>query len=207
MGFSIYTKLLTLPRGDLRIMRNLSNRNKILIIIVVIAVFHLGTNAVLSRIILGPKPPRPAITRGEFDFRLEYEVDGERIVIEDTIVALFDGFSADAGSMAWYRTWRLHLASDKRAQQLLLHELDDGRKIYYHFGGAGFYMGEVSSSVTVTRKDLPGLGIRNSIFYIERGRDTSIGNRKGLTLEELYNDFGIRLVSWEHNSPIENRFE
>lgn len=188
-------------------MRNLSNRNKILIIIVVIAVFHLGTNAVLSRIILGPKPPRPAITRGEFDFRLEYEVDGERIVIEDTIVALFDGFSADAGSMAWYRTWRLHLASDKRAQQLLLHELDDDRKIYYHFGGAGFYMGEVSSSVTVTRKDLPGLGIRNSIFYIERGRDTSIGNRKGLTLEELYNDFGIRLVSWEHNPPIENRFE
>nr|WP_238703030.1 hypothetical protein [Enterococcus faecium] len=128
-------------------------------------------------------------------------------MIEDTIVALFDGFSADAGSMAWYRTWRLHLASDKRAQQLLLHELDDGRKIYYHFGGAGFYMGEVSSSVTVTRKDLPGLGIRNSIFYIERGRDTSIGNRKGLTLEELYNDFGIRLVSWEHNPPIENRFE
>ncbi|ROZ24427.1 hypothetical protein EGX08_00840 [Enterococcus faecium] len=188
-------------------MRNLSNRNKILIIIVVIAVFHLGTNAVLSRIILGPKPPRPEITRGEFDFRLEYEVDGERIVIEDTIVALFDGFSADAGSMAWYRTWRLHLASDKRAQQLLLHELDDDRKIYYHFGGAGFYMGEVSSSVTVTRKDLPGLGIRNSIFYIERGRDTSIGNRKGLTLEELYDDFGIRLVSWEHNPPIENRFE
>ncbi len=37
-----------------------------------------------------------------------------------------DLFSADAGSMAWYRTWRLHLASDKRAQQLLLHELDDG---------------------------------------------------------------------------------
>lgn len=73
-------------------MRNLSNRNKILIIIVVIAVFHLGTNAVLSRIILGPKPPRPAITRGEFDFRLEYEVDGERIVIEDTIVALLMDF-------------------------------------------------------------------------------------------------------------------
>lgn len=45
--------------------------------------------------------------------------------------------------VAWYRTWRLHLASDKRAQQLLLHELDDGRKIYYHFGGAGFYMGKL----------------------------------------------------------------
>ena len=56
-------------------MRNLSNRNKILIIIVVIAVFHLGTNAVLSRIILGPKPPRPEITRGEFDFRWGKDCD------------------------------------------------------------------------------------------------------------------------------------
>lgn len=124
-------------------MRNLSNRNKILIIIVVIAVFHLGTNAVLSRIILGPKPPRPEITRGEFDFRLEYEVDGERIVIEDTIVALFDGFSADAGSMAWYRTWRLHLASDRRSRNILLDELEDGRRIYYVPESANYFMGDV----------------------------------------------------------------
>lgn len=127
----------------MRIMRNLSNRNKILIIIVVTAVFHLGTNAVLSRIILGPKPPRPEITRGEFDFRLEYEVDGERIVIEDTIVALFDGFSADAGSMAWYRTWRLHLASDKRSRNILLDELEDGRRIYYVPESANYFMGDV----------------------------------------------------------------
>jgi hypothetical protein len=191
-------------------MMNLSRGMKILIIVVVIAVLLLGVIMILSRMILGPKPPRPEITRGEFDFRLEYDLDGERIVIEDTIVALFDGFSADSGSMAWYRTWRLHLASDRRAQHLLLRELEDGRRLYYHFGGAGFYMGEVSSllpGVTVTREDLSGLGIRNSIFYIERGRDTSIGNRRGLTLEELYNDFGIRLISWEHDPPIVNRFE
>lgn len=126
-------------------------------------------------------------------------------MIEDTIVALFDGFSADAGSMAWYRTWRLHLASDKRAQQLLLHELDDGRKYIIILEELDFIW-EVSSSVTVTRKDLPGLGIRNSIFYIERGRYI-YWEQERLTLEELYNDFGIRLVSWEHNPPIENRFE
>ena len=65
-------------------------------------------------------------------------------------------------------------------------------------------MGEVSSSVTVTRKDLPGLGIRNShIFISSVGEIHLLGTGKGLTLEELYDDFGIRLVSWEHNPPIE----
>ncbi len=64
-------------------------------------------------------------------------------MIEDTIVALFDGFSADAGSMAWYRTWRLHLASDRRSRNILLDELEDGRRIYYVPESANYFMGDV----------------------------------------------------------------
>ncbi|EME8163382.1 hypothetical protein [Enterococcus faecium] len=185
-------------------MRNLSNRNKILIIIVVIAEFHLGTNAVLSRIILGPKPPRPEITRGEFDFRLEYEVDGERIVIEDTIVALFDGFSADAGSMAWYRTWRLHLASDRRSRNILLDELEDGRRIYYVPESANYFMGDVQKEREPNPNWYPFNGV--TIEY-PRNKTPEIGAKFISGLEDLYDRFGIRLVSWEHDPPIENRFE
>lgn len=61
-------------------------------------------------------------------------------MIEDTIVALFDGFSADAGSMAWYCTWRLHLASDRRSRNILLDELEDGRRIYYVPESANYSM-------------------------------------------------------------------
>ena len=37
-----------------------------------------------------PAPPAPEITYGEFPFRLEYEIEGERFVIEDTLIAEFD---------------------------------------------------------------------------------------------------------------------
>ena len=72
--------------------------------------------------LFSPSIPTPEITSGEFPFRIEYELNGEFHVIEDIVIAEFDGFSADSGSMAWFRTWRLHLASDRRAQHLLLRE-------------------------------------------------------------------------------------
>ena len=184
---------------------SLSREMKIVIIIIVgIVVLFWGVIMILSRMLLGPRPPRPEITRGEFDFRLEYEVNGERIVIEDTIIVQFDGFSADSGSMAWFPTWRLHLASNRRARHLLLLELEDGRRIYYHLVSPGhYYMGDVSGNRR-PRKDS-----FNSVFYVERRRDTSIGNRRNLTNEELLSKFGIRLISWEweHDPPIENNFE
>ena len=182
-------------------MMGLSRRVKGLIIVVLVVVFIWVGMRILSAILLGPRPPRPAITRSEFDFRLEYELDGERIVVEDTIIALFDGFSADSGSMAWFRTWRLHLASDRRAQHLLLRELEDGRRIYYGLGAAGYYMGESGS------RELGIWTPFNAPILVETsgsptGSHSSVGGPEG-----LYNDFGIRLISWEHDPPIENSFE
>ena len=34
----------------------------------------------------------PQITEGEFPFVLEYEINGERHIIEDTVVCKFDGY-------------------------------------------------------------------------------------------------------------------
>jgi len=182
---------------------SLSREMKIVIIVIVgIIVLFWGVIMILSRMLLGPRPQtRPEITRGEFDFRLEYEVNGERIVIEDTIIVQFDGFSADSGSMAWFRTWRVHLASNRRVRHLLLLELEDGRRIYYCLGSGGYLMGE------------PGireLGIWapfNAPILVQRS-GSPLGSRSGVGgIEGLYNEFGIRLISWEHDPPIENNFE
>ncbi|MFA8307240.1 YdgA family protein, partial [Paenibacillus alvei] len=35
---------------------------------------------------LQPDPPRPEITYGEFPFKLVYEINGERKVIQDTVI-------------------------------------------------------------------------------------------------------------------------
>ncbi len=40
-----------------------------------------------------------------------------------------------------------------------------------------------------------------------RNNTPEIGAKFISGLEDLYDRFGIRLVSWEHDPPIENRFE
>ena len=179
----------------------MSLKFKILFITIAIAfvvVIWLGIHILGGYLLLGSRPPAPSITRGEFDFRLEYEMNGERIVIEDTIIVEFDGFSTDAGAMAWYRTWRLHLASDRQAEHLLLLVLDDGRRMYYNLGNPNYYMSDMSVEWSPP--------YFNGVFIIQPGMNTSRENREGLTHVALYEDFGIRLISWEHDPPITNTF-
>ncbi|WP_350339123.1 hypothetical protein [Paenibacillus polymyxa] len=37
-------------------------------------------------------PSRPEITYGKFPFRLEYEINGQRKVIQDTLICEYDGW-------------------------------------------------------------------------------------------------------------------
>jgi len=59
---------------------------------------------------LEPNPPHPEITHGEFPFRLVYEINGQRQVIEDTLTCDFDLFGTDEGR-GKYRKVRERLAS------------------------------------------------------------------------------------------------
>ena len=151
--------------------------------------------------ITSPSPPRPEITRGEFEFRLEYEIDGEIVIIEDTMIAEFAGinhFSVNGK----YRRWNLSLASDRRREHLLLLELEDGRRIYYNLAAPGYLMGE-----TVGTRHPNVFDPFNAVFIVERGVNPSRGSRRSVGGPDgLYNQFGIRLISWEHDPPIENRF-
>ena len=63
-------------------------------------------------------PPKPGITYGEFPFRLTYELNGEIKVIEDTIIAEFDGFSTPT-SAGIYRVWKTRLKSGNERLTLL----------------------------------------------------------------------------------------
>ena len=159
---------------------------------------------IIGAILLGPKPPRPEITQGEFNFRLEYELNGEIIVIEDKIIAQFNGFSADTGSMAWFRTWKLHLASNRRTRNILLKELEDGRRIYYVVESANYFMGDLQTEIETNYNWYPFNGV--TIEY-PPNIIPEIGARFINGLQDLYDRFGIRLISWEHDPPIENNFE
>ena len=82
----------------------LSKRKIILIVVIIIFVAP-----VLIQLYIWSAPPSPAIRYGEFPFRLEYELNGERFIIEDTLIATFigrrrGGIMEESGLRMWYST-------------------------------------------------------------------------------------------------------
>jgi len=136
---------------------------------------------------LGPNPPAPAITYGEFPFRIEYELNGELIVIEDTVICEFDGFELIGPKKI--RSWKRRLAGGADEVVLLFNNYN--KKIFCNVKWAGYYMGEFGGNIDNERPDV----------LIEEG-----SNVRALTASELFDLYGIRLINWEFSPPIVNSF-
>lgn len=153
-----------------------------------------------------PNPPRPEITYGEFPFRLEYEINGQRMVIQDTLIFELDGIGADEGR-GKYRKWKEYLASGN--QKILLLNTDGAsgivfnnktlnQVIYYDPGPAWYYMGENVNDYGFKH------GFPNASFS-EQYQDGS-GANGIIQADELLNKYNIRLISWDYTPPIKNNF-
>ena len=64
----------------------------------------------------------PKITEGEFPFVVEYELNGDKYVISDTVCCAFDGYDkSNAFSFIDYsRTWHATLNSGNEDKRLLI---------------------------------------------------------------------------------------
>ena len=69
----------------------------LLLVVAIVIYLALPWLLISIGIQLQPNPPRPEITFREFPFRLEYEINGERKIIKDTLICQFDGFGSDEG--------------------------------------------------------------------------------------------------------------
>ena len=177
-------------------------------IIFTIVVFIVGAVAYIMYPWIGiemhtrrlPDPPMPAITYGEFPFRLIYELNGEQIVIEDVIIAEFAGVRRAGGSAT--RIWTRRLASGNSILTLL--EIDDVYAIGINPGrSAAFYMGDpYMSNVRLT---FPSDETVNPTFIFNM-KDGSMSTSI-ISESELFEIHGIRIISWEPSPPIVNSFE
>jgi len=155
-------------------------------------------------------PPEPAITYGEFPFRLEYEMDGERFVIEDTVIIEFIGSFRGKINQLASRRWSSELLNGGDSGQLehgsfLLKETN-GIRISFRSGSAAYFMDDpralersVDYESTLTRVQ-PHIILRNP-------SNTSLFTR--IVVEEAHEllaEHGITLISWEYTPPITNSF-
>lgn len=143
-------------------------------------------------------PPKPEVTYAEFPFTLIYEYNGELMTIQDSYVCEFNGFGMHTGSMAKFRTYRRYLKSNPKQEDILLVE-DGFSKIYCNIGSAAYYMGEPNlrpgeqdTSPTFYKYTFP-----NEIFEL---------NSAYVSEKELWEQYKIRIISYEISDPIKNSF-
>lgn len=127
--------------------------------------------------------PKPQITYGEFSVELTYTVDNQTIETVDIYVCEYAGYTEAIN----LRRWDGYMKSTKKVGFVLYDEKDT--KIFCKIGDPSYYMGD--------SKEAP---------YPIIIKDT--GALSGMiTQEELFEDYGIKLVEWKTSPPIKNSFE
>lgn len=187
-------------------------KNLIIVIIALIAVvLMIGYFVVWPWVLIFsgtylPNPLKPEITYGEFPFKLVYEINGKKKVIEDSLICEYDGIGINEGQ-GKYRKWKDHLASGKK--ELLLLKVNNPvgfgsggkivtREIYYNTGSAGYYMGDLGEGEEYDNNILVAC-------YFEKYADGSTSDG-AISQGELLNKYHIKLISWDYTKPIKNKF-
>ena len=157
--------------------------------------------------------PAPQITEGEFPFVLEYEMDGQRYLIEDAVVCRFEGYdlSNPFPFVPYSRTWFASLKSGEEEKRMII-EFDEntesalvsGRvniesRVHLFYGSGGYYLGDPEDANR-------GPKIRYTEKY-QTGTKESTITGTDLSYEQLEELFGIKVIRFEFSSPIENTFE
>jgi hypothetical protein len=184
----------------------MTRRTKILGIIglSILAAFLLY---ILIMNILYFRVPRPAIRKGEFPFRLEYSINGEVFVVEDTVVCRYNGVRLDAG-LGLHRTWRSYLLSNgEKVEGVFIFAYDDIR-IYASVGSAAYYMDD-ERYTSMPRPWIPqlyGVTEYTSVWPPLRHSFSLDGILIPRRATEMLEKYEIELISWAFSEPIENSF-
>ena len=145
----------------------------------------------------------PKIKDGRFNFSVTYEQRGEAKTLSGVFVCKYAGYSFVLEGGDFSRSWDGHIEGIERAGEIynsavVVYETDDGGEIYLDFNlSAAHMMGEPHLADAV---------IEPSLFLVYSNEDntSSTVNDDAEEIEALY---GIKIVSYQYDSPIENSFE
>lgn len=159
--------------------------------------------------------PTPQITEGKFPFVLEYEMNGERYLIEDTVICTYDGYDMSNNfaifGFPYSRSWKVSLESGDESKRLFIEfepnsesvlvkgRINTESRVILYYGHGGYYLGDPNYKEK-----------RPCINYSETYKisdNTSEVEFTELSYEQLEKYFGIKIIKFEFSEPIENKFE
>ena len=146
--------------------------------------------------------PAPKIKEGRFNFSVTYEQWGEPKTISGVFVCEYAGrsFTLEGGNFT--RDWSGHVEGVENLHETIyatvfVCETDDGGEILLDLAlSAAYFMGEPHLEDSVTE---PGL----CVVYFSEDNLTSEQTSDAEEIEALY---GIKIVDYQYDAPIENSF-
>ena len=165
-----------------------------------------------------PCPPEPAVKYGEFPFQLKYEINGKEITVEDTVVFEFDGFKRTSTGLR-HRRWKSYLKNNNAEWysdntdvqpfsevEVVLLKIDEKTRVCFLLGSPSYYMNDPTYSVSEIGEEFYRFPEANySINEIDYDGN-EILYRPRVGVNELWEKYKIKLLSWEHSEPIKNEF-
>ena len=187
----------------------------------IIFIFLVGTMFPPLWSLLSEPAPRAEITYGEFWFRFEYEINGEIVVVEDVVIVENDRtWNAGLGN---HNIWPNRLASGNEVIELYRSETEViFIRILQRLNGSYLLGGDVARENR--------LGVLPSVTFVDSNDVSSLNNWQReqvfslflpdvtpnwgsfggvgwmIDTEDLFEIYGIRLISLEYDPPIINTF-
>jgi hypothetical protein len=177
----------------------------IIILLSLLAILIPTLLLVFMDLIKTPAPPLPEIKYGEFPFRIEYEIDGGRHVIEDTLIAEFVRSSEGSATSIRRRVWNSRLESGNELRTYVLIEMTNVR-ITFHPGFAEYYMGDPHRGNVETQNSSRSFQPQIVIRTIDENGRPNVENILLEDAQSILVEYGVLLISWEFAKPIENSF-
>ena len=159
--------------------------------------------------------PAPQITEGEFPFVLEYEMNGERYLIEDTVVCTYDGYDMSNNfaifGFPYSRSWDASLKSGDESKRLFIElepntesvlvkgRINTESRVILYYGSGGYYLGDPEDTERVP-----------CINYVEKYKASEkvIHHEVApLSNDQLEKLFAIKIIRFEFSEPIKNTFK
>ena len=148
----------------------------------------------------GLEVPRPEVKEGRFDLSITYQIGSEIETLSMVYVCEFAGTSWTLEGGYFSRDWKCHTEGDYEGDDYsaIVGRTEDGGEIIVFFGiYVEYFMGD---------PEIGDRGIPEPFMYIsytEDGGDSYSLVNDSTELEEVY---GVKLISYEYDEPIENSF-
>ncbi len=169
----------------------------------------------LFLLLRGEEQKSPQITTEEFPFVVEYEMNGENFVIEDTVVCEFNGYDLSALTFNKPRRWNAYLKSGEKEKRVIIEfepntnsVLVEDRnniesRVMLQYGSAEYYMGDPNANSMVYN----GKPRITYVEYFQTGPKTYEYTSEKMSDDQLEKYFGIKIKRFEFSKPIKNEFK